>query len=467
MQWTRSNERLPFSRLVALPSSLSGWLLAATLCFAALPEVRITESYPLCMPLFALTLFVGFVERGLQAQLLTNRALRRTAVAYFCAATLLAVSYFVNAFDVLINGPDIEIVRSYAGGLAVPTSAEQFFTGTLGDQDGPFLKLLFAATLMPLLIFAVPIRSLQEWRFQILAWTAGSLYGAAFAIAYCRGYISGHYEWAWVYLHRASGLTQHPNILGIVTLLAFPGLLLMLVECRDRLINVAALGGMAMAWWAIDYSGSRTAAGGVFILCGAAFIAQAPTWTARRRAALLVGIGGSVSLFVLQLVMPLLGLRPSSALIKLFTGRGASDAVRELTNRTALDQALDSPVFGVGYQVLEVAHNIYLQLLHAGGVFGVLGFGLTLAIPLYALLGGMRGGPQRLVCSIMFGAMATVAIVYWSQSNPAHFALALVYAIAIYVGVAARSGGIFDPLGKRAAEHPSGAVPAPRKSLQT
>ncbi|MDP9142740.1 MAG: hypothetical protein M3O62_18370 [Pseudomonadota bacterium] len=440
--------RQSFSELVAVPRSLSALILAAALFFAAIPEVRLTSYLPLATPLFLLAFAAGIVERGLHREYVTRRPLRLALAGYLVAGTLLVISYTVNAVMGLFHPERIERLYAYAGELALPTATTDFLHGTLGNSYIPLRNLLIGVVVIPLAMLAIRIRSWQEFRFLILVWTAGGVYGACFAIAYCKGYITDHWEWTWVYLRRVQGLTVHPGALGLTSMLAFPGILMLLIECRNKLVIGIALVCACLAWMSIDYSGSRSAAGGVLILCAITYVVQMPTWAARRRAAIIVALLGVPTALLIGVAAPLLGIGPSSALLRLASGNYSSDSVRTLVNSSALDQALDSPVFGVGYQVLQVAHNNYLQIWHAGGVVGLLGFVLTLAVPMWLLYDLRPIQPEQKVCAVMFSCIMTIVLLYWVQSNPNYFAIMLLFGLATFAGLAARRRNGFDPLGR-------------------
>jgi O-antigen ligase len=121
-------------------------------------------------------------------------------------------------------------------------------------------------------------------------------------------------------------------------------------------------------------SGSRgafiAAAAGVVILF--AFGAA----TRRLRTTLLL-FGVPVVAFVVVIAM--LGeneLSGSVTIERLGGGGGAvqSDNERLLTLRESIDDAIAHPLVGAGYEEVRTAHNIYVQLLQAGGLLALIGF---------------------------------------------------------------------------------------------
>jgi hypothetical protein len=449
--------------LVALPASPSAWLLAATLFFAAIPSVSLPgTAVSACFVLFVAAVAAGAIERALHREYWTRRALRVAGAAYLFAAFLLTLSYMANALELLMDAADPAAVRGHGPVPVLPGNFMAFLWGTLGPQEPQFAGLLATAVLMPLVTLAVRIKSWREFRFVLLVAALGSLFGAAYVVAYCNGLLSGQWDRTWVLLGRAQGLTAHPNILGINSMLAFPPLLLLLFECRNRMIKLAALTGMVVAWAAIDYSGSRSAAGGVFALIAATLLAHANSRRALVRAAVQVGVLAAAAVLTVYVLMPLAGVRPKSALLRLAGGGRSSDTARDIISTVVGEQLWDNPIFGAGYQVLMVAHNIYVQLIHAAGAVGLLGYAITLAIPLAALRSLPLGGSGHSVRACLAAAIATFILLYSVKSNPSYFGLALLFSLAFYAGMAQRMGSVFDPLA-RGAEPAADPVPQARQ----
>jgi hypothetical protein len=447
MDSSHDSRRHNFRELIALPVSPSAWLLAATLFLAAIPSVALPGTgVSACFVLFVAAVAAGVIERALHREYWTRRTLRVAVTAYLSAAFLLTLSYVANALEMLMDAADPAAVRGYGPVPVLPGNFMAFLWGTLGPQEPQFAGLLATAVLMPLTTLAVRIKSWGEFRFVLLVAAAGSLFGAAYVVAYCNGLLPGQWDRTWVLLGRAQGLTAHPNILGINSMLAFPPLLLLLFECRNRTVKLLALIAMAVAWAAIDYSGSRSAAGGVFVLIAATLLAHAENRQALIRAATQVGALAAAAVFTVYVLLPLIGVRSKSALLRLTEGGRSSDTARDIISTVVGEQLWDNPIFGAGYQVLMVAHNIYVQLLHAAGAVGLIGFAITLAIPLVALRSHSPGGPGHSVRACLAAAIATFILLYSVKSNPSYFGLALLFSLAFYAGMTQRTGSAFDPL---------------------
>src|SRR5699024_899238 len=135
----------------------------------------------------------------------------------------------ISVYVICILALSISYVINLSGGA---TSAWGQAHG-LGYSEN-FLILILYTALIPLALLSVRIRSVEELRFVILVWITGSLYGAAFVVAYCNGWIS-HYDRYWHYSGRAAGFALQPNAQGIYTAMAVPGLLLFWSKLRHWL----------------------------------------------------------------------------------------------------------------------------------------------------------------------------------------------------------------------------------------
>lgn len=97
------------------------------------------------------------------------------------------------------------------------------------------------------------------------------------------------------------------------------------------------------------------------------------------RTSTLVGFLGLGALVAQDLVLSL--LPPGSALYRLVLGDASSqqsDANRVDVLYTTFNSFLEKPFFGRGFANSLEAHNIYLQVATAAGLFGLLGFALIL-----------------------------------------------------------------------------------------
>lgn len=179
------------------------------------------------------------------------------------------------------------------------------------------------------------------------------------------------------YVYRNAGFTYHPVALAYTCMLAlsFVPFQLGYKPARSRWLVVPPLAAIALA--GIWTSGSRT---GVVVL--AALIFVIPVVQRSIRLGLLVITGVVLALPVVMSVKPAQG--STSAFARLFGGGGASnsDTTRESTLKLAFEQIRHDPIFGNGYSIEHTytIHNLYLQVLAAEGLIGLIGLLLFLAV---------------------------------------------------------------------------------------
>ncbi len=162
---------------------------------------------------------------------------------------------------------------------------------------------------------------------------------------------------------RSSGLTIHPNYLAFESALAVPVTLLWIGRggrwtLGGVFASAALLGG-------VYSSGSRAAAVGA-VLAVATTVIFVPRL--RRLAGLMIPLAGVAVVVLLAFtnagtqILHKVRLNPGNPTTV------ASNTTRNEAAHTALVQFRARPLEGVGFEVIEDAHNIYLQLLAAGGL---------------------------------------------------------------------------------------------------
>jgi O-antigen ligase len=202
--------------------------------------------------------------------------------------------------------------------------------------------------------------------------------------------------------NRSSGLTIHPNYLAFESALAVPLALLWIARggrwtIGGLLASGALLGG-------VYSSGSRAAAVGA-VLAVALTVALVPRL--RRLGGLMLPLA---AIAVVMLVAFTNAGTQILHKVRLDSGNPttlASNNTRHQAAHTALVQFRARPVEGVGFAVIQDAHNIYLQLLAAGGVIT----GLSFVIYIGGLGGAYvraRRGPQRDAATVI-----VASVVVW------------------------------------------------------
>jgi O-antigen ligase len=198
---------------------------------------------------------------------------------------------------------------------------------------------------------------------------------------------------------RATGLTVHPNYLALTCTIGIPLALWWVSRGgRWRIAGVVAT-GLLLAGALL--SGSR--AGGVSApLALVATVAAIPNL--RRALGYVLPVTGLVVISLLAFT------NAGTELLEQLRFRGdptttGSDNARAELADLALEQFEARPLQGIGFQVIQDAHSIYLQLLAAGGVIAFAAF-LTYLWGLWDAR--RRAGPERDLATA-----ATVAIAMW------------------------------------------------------
>jgi len=264
-------------------------------------------------------------------------------------------------------------------GFVSTATANPYF----GDQTSPLLaggKWLVALLVLPSLMVAVGQREERYIRRVALSWLTGVAASASVAVAdylhftaislQLLGYenISG----------RQSGLSTHPNNLGVACALALP-LALMLLEHRLVVGSTAVLLLLAGAL----ASGSRGAQAGSLLALMLTLIAVRRS----RRILTRLGIAAGLVLFALLTFWP--GRLTQILPLMRFSGPEASVAESDQARSLVFAQARigfeSHPIAGIGIYDITSAHNIFLRLLSAGGLILFIGFVLYIGGALRAV----------------------------------------------------------------------------------
>lgn len=222
------------------------------------------------------------------------------------------------------------------------------------------------------------------------------------------------------YAGRHIGLSTHPNIMGLCDALAISLVPFLLYSVR-REHRWMVWAGAAICAYGIWINGSRGA-----LLTSLAILVLYPAITRST----IAGLGVVAAGFVMPVLVTQLADRVSdaSALGRLL-GRGNSEGAnleREEAARVAIDQFLNRPLLGGGFGPILEAHNIYLQILAAIGIFGLVFYLLVLGSLVRPLFVGVE--PYRLL-SVPALAYAMAGLVFpllWDRYIWCVLALALV-----------------------------------------
>jgi hypothetical protein len=398
--------------MLSLPTAPSLWFFAGSLVMAPMSDVRVVGHFSVCDLLLVVAAVFALGERLFR---------REPLPIYFVYVVVAAVFTFRFIIGAMGSGP------SYWQAYAV---------------------VLVAAAITPLAVGIMRVRTLSEFNFLLAAWTVGGLIGVFFIIGFCNGFFSTHEDVFWRYHLRARGLTPHPNLAGLGAFMTLPGLLVLLALSKGLVLRLVAVVLILASLKAIDYTGTRSAFIAASIFIG--LWAMLSVISLYRREALteskmlewvIFGIVGLAALTVYILAGGSLDL--VSGVWKRLVG-GEWYAVRSEMARGALSNLAwegfwRSPVLGEGYQATAfttaaVAHNMYLQYLHATGLLGFAAFIATLLFPLaYPLQGALRGltGKAEVINNTLLAAMGAVLIWLFAQSAFADYEAILIFCLPL------------------------------------
>lgn len=261
--------------------------------------------------------------------------------------------------------------------------------GGVRSDVGIAFEFSFALVLTPLLVGAL---SSSPARLAIAgaAWSASVLINGVVALFdYTLNTGIGHFFAGRAYAGRQTGLTLQPNDLGIVAAMVLPYAIAQVTVLAKTTRSRVFYGSVLVAAIAaIMISGSRAsllAAVIVVILCPIV----SPPMRSRAGAAIL----GAAALLPLVAIAGAGSISQHLVAVNRFSAlqsqQDAANSTRLFLYRQALDAAAAHPLTGVGFSVVRVATDIYLQVLQAGGVpaliaflwfvFGTLALGIRLA----------------------------------------------------------------------------------------
>ena len=258
-------------------------------------------------------------------------------------------------------------------------------------------KYELALVLIPLLIAAVGTSPRRCVRLVDL-WVAGAVVNACVAVADYAGV--AHITPIGIYANRSSGLTVQPNYLALTCVISIP--LAMLWLGRSRRWTFAGLLAVPILLGGVYASGSR--AGTVAaVLAAAGTVVVVPRLRPGLR--FIIPLGGIAILLLLMFTN--IGAKVLSQVrLGASNTTSVSNYQRSLVAQAALDQIGDRPLEGVGFSVIANAHDIYLELLDAGGVIVLVSF-LVFIAGLAQSLRRSRAGPLRdeaAVCALAVAA---------------------------------------------------------------
>jgi hypothetical protein len=188
---------------------------------------------------------------------------------------------------------------------------------------------------------------------------------------------------------RPSGLTTHPNHLGISGVLGAGMWMALLLAARKRTARVVHILGIAGVTWGVLISGSRAALVGVLVLFTATAIGSRSGWY-------IIAVLGALSAGAAAVAWGYVQFGETSALTRLL-GQGSAreaDLGRAEHYRVVTERIGEHMFTGVGFGDGRTGHSLYLQMWSIGGLLGLAAAAIlvTTAIRSWKLAGDRRDG---------------------------------------------------------------------------
>ena len=130
-------------------------------------------------------------------------------------------------------------------------------------------------------------------------------------------------------------------------------------------------------------------------------------------------------------------MRETSPIRRILFGSYVSDTPRASVNANALREWAESPIFGIGFQGVHEAHNLFLQLLHISGIFGLTGYLIVLLTPYFSFnLGGnastlVKDRSTESVVIVSRVSILSILATGWVQPSITDLNMAVVFGFAL------------------------------------
>ena len=359
--------------------------VVAAVFFAIIPLVVIPASlaWPPATVLFGLALFlavaapiVGLARMGAGFILVGIATVTFNDVHPIPGAPWLELSdpFFLAGFVLVVPrllGNPLRLPPALLVG-AVGLLTVGTLSALLSDQPGPNFSHLLDV-----------VRGLVFLPIFFAWWQPGRRTIVAVALAYMLGssinVIAALLEGA-TFDDRYAGLTSHPNTLGICLVLSISLAPFLLAELRARYHWIVGL-MTAISVGGIWLTGSRAA-----FACAALLVLLYPLFNRSIPAAIAVG---ALSLTAYSVADRMAQHANPDSLLGRLLGEGSAQASNEARlegARQGIDQFLSHPLLGDGWLTVWGAHNGYIQVAAATGIFGLASYLLLVAGLLRPLL---------------------------------------------------------------------------------
>lgn len=389
---------------------------------------------------FLMTLSLGLL--GLAVLLVTFNALQVTAglavadVALVASAGI-ALAHFIVARQpvpaptwLILAGTGILVAGVVAG-----AGQADFSTNLV-----PAVRFAIALTLTPVLIGALTASS-RPRRLVIGAWVLSAAANAAVGLSDFVGLTDVSSRFFPINnTNRLNALTSHPNHLGLICAMAIPIVIWGLRAPKDDSPFGRPASGVLLALLAsgVYVSGSRAALIGAVAGCAVVVLLSARRARVAALMVALLAIGVVTVPTLATLSSDQTGKPDVFERLRGDAGAQESDAGRRTAFEEAQETFRSKPIFGDGFEKVRSAHDIYLQLLQAGGLVALVAFGLFAvgALRLGRELRRGAGSSHELVGALM-AAMSVWLVVGLFQNAIYDRYLYLPVGLLLGIGAAA------------------------------
>ncbi|MBV8528832.1 MAG: O-antigen ligase family protein [Candidatus Dormibacteraeota bacterium] len=245
-------------------------------------------------------------------------------------------------------------------------------TLTSGNNLVQGAQFLIALVLLPVVVQLLQPTS-HEVRWLAAMWAMSALLSAIVAIGDATGisHVSRDLLGYVVGGGRYAGLSIQPNHLAVALILVTP-VVLSWVASTSKAMRVVSVPAMLVLFGGVLLTGSRGGLVGMLLAAGLTIVLVPELRPPPRVLAVVLPVLGLVALGVGASVLADIATQS-----RLAAGLGdLSDAQRSVLQSQAIADFSLSPLHGIGFDHIDEAHQVFLQLLAAGGVIGLAGYGL-------------------------------------------------------------------------------------------
>jgi hypothetical protein len=288
---------------------------------------------------------------------------------------LAAVSWLASGIlqrSVLMAVPRWLSIPAYI--LLVDVLFSALASGTGISSLVPGIRLIVALLFTPLVIGVIAGSTRALW-VAVDCWLISAGVNAAVAVSDYFGHTHiGESITGVSSVSRAAGLTTQSNHLAFVCVFALPIVVTRTLQSRSKSLRIMYAMIFILTVLALLASGSRGGAvGGAFVLASIPFFQPALRGRALRALIAVLVVAGLVGA-ILPPSVSFISLQRLTGASSAQAGVRESDQERSENRQLATNEFESSPVYGVGFADVRQAHNIYLQLLSAGGVIALAAF---------------------------------------------------------------------------------------------